>query len=54
MITFHVQAYILNFYLSEYKTNENNLLILSIRISAKNFGFENQIKSVPLYAVHCL
>ena len=26
----------------------------SIRISAKNFGFENNIKSVPLYAVHCI
>jgi predicted AAA+ superfamily ATPase len=26
----------------------------SIRISAKNFGFENNIKSVPLYAVFCL
>ena len=26
----------------------------SIRISAKNFGFENQIKSVPLYAVFCI
>jgi predicted AAA+ superfamily ATPase len=26
----------------------------AIRISAKNFGFENKIKSVPLYAVHCL
>ena len=26
----------------------------SIRISAKNFGFENGIKSVPLYAVFCL
>ena len=26
----------------------------SIRISAKNFGFENNIKSVPLYAVYCL
>jgi predicted AAA+ superfamily ATPase len=26
----------------------------SIRISAKNFGMENGIKSVPLYAVHCL
>jgi hypothetical protein len=25
-----------------------------IRISAKNFGFENQIKSVPLYAVFCI
>jgi predicted AAA+ superfamily ATPase len=26
----------------------------SIRISKKNFGFENQIKSVPLYAVFCI
>ncbi|MDR0312716.1 MAG: DUF4143 domain-containing protein, partial [Treponema sp.] len=26
----------------------------SIRISAKNFGFENGIKSVPLYAVWCI
>ena len=26
----------------------------TIRISAKNFGFENQIKSVPLYAVFCI
>jgi len=26
----------------------------SIRISTKNFGFENNIRSVPLYAVHCL
>ena len=26
----------------------------SIRVSAKNFGFENNIKSVPLYAVFCL
>jgi predicted AAA+ superfamily ATPase len=26
----------------------------SIRISAKNFGFENDIKSVPLYAVFCV
>ncbi len=26
----------------------------SIRISAKNFGFENGIKSVPLYAVFCI
>jgi len=26
----------------------------SIRISQKNFGFENGIKSVPLYAVFCL
>lgn len=26
----------------------------SIRISEKNFGFENNIKSIPLYAVFCL
>lgn len=28
--------------------------IYSIRISEKNFGFENNIKSVPLYAVFCI
>lgn len=26
----------------------------SIRISKKNFGFENRIKSVPLYAAFCI
>jgi len=26
----------------------------AIRVSAKNFGFENDIKSVPLYALFCL
>lgn len=26
----------------------------SIRVSAKNFGFENEIKSIPLYAMFCL
>jgi len=26
----------------------------SIRISAKNFGVDNNIKSVPLYAVFCI
>jgi predicted AAA+ superfamily ATPase len=26
----------------------------SIRISTKNFGSENKIKSIPLYATHCL
>jgi uncharacterized protein len=25
----------------------------SIRVSTKNFGFENGIKSIPLYALHC-
>ncbi|MCU0462793.1 MAG: ATP-binding protein [Bacteroidales bacterium] len=27
---------------------------VSFRISAKNFGFENNIKSIPLYAVFCI
>jgi len=26
----------------------------SIRLSTKNFGFENQIKSIPLYAAFCI
>ncbi|MCL2146833.1 MAG: DUF4143 domain-containing protein, partial [Synergistaceae bacterium] len=26
----------------------------AIRVSAKNFGFENGIKSIPLYAVWCI
>ena len=26
----------------------------SIRISSKNFGFENNIKSIPLYAAFCI
>ena len=26
----------------------------SIRLSTKNFGFENNIKSIPLYAIFCL
>ncbi|MDD7381259.1 MAG: ATPase, partial [Bacilli bacterium] len=26
----------------------------SIRVSQKNFGFENNIKSVPLYATFCI
>ncbi|MCL1976201.1 MAG: ATP-binding protein [Firmicutes bacterium] len=26
----------------------------SIRVSARNFGFENKIKSIPLYALFCL
>jgi len=27
---------------------------ISYRISAKNFGFENHIKSIPLYAAFCI
>ncbi len=26
----------------------------SIRVSSRNFGFENKIKSIPLYAIFCL
>ena len=33
---------------------ENNKVNYGIRISANNFGFENNIKSVPLYAVFCI
>ena len=38
----------LNMFVNQYKSR------YAIRISAKNFGFENQIKSVPLYAVWCI
>jgi len=26
----------------------------AIRVSAKNFGYDNDIKSIPLYALFCL
>ena len=38
----------LNEYIKKYNPK------FSIRISSKNFGFENNIKSVPLYAVFCI
>ncbi len=38
----------LNMFLKQYNSR------YAIRISGKNFGFENMIKSVPLYAVWCL
>ena len=38
----------LNEYIKKYNPN------YSIRISSKNFGFENNIKSIPLYAVFCI
>lgn len=44
----HVRAKSLAQFVGRYGTNR------SIRISAKNFGFENAIKSVPFYAVFCL
>jgi hypothetical protein len=44
----HNRSRSLNLYVEKYKPD------YSIRISAKNFGFENNIKSVPLYAVFCI
>lgn len=44
----NVRSKSLNQYIAKYKP------IYSVRISAKNFGFENKIKSIPLYAVFCI
>lgn len=44
----NVSSRSLNYYIDKYKPR------YSIRISTKNFGFENGIKSVPLYAVFCI
>lgn len=44
----HVKATSLNNYIKKYSPK------YSIRVSGKNFGFENGIKSVPLYAVFCI
>lgn len=38
----------LGMYIKKYKPE------YSIKISSKNFGFENEIKSIPLYAVFCI
>jgi len=38
----------LNVFVEKYKP------AYSLRVSAKNFGFENNIKSVPVYAVFCI
>ena len=38
----------LNYYVQRYKPK------YSIRISSKNFGFSNNIKSIPLYATHLI
>jgi len=43
-----VRSRSLNMFVDKYKP------AYSIRISSKNFGFENNIKSVPLYAVFCI
>lgn len=44
----NIKSKSLNYYIA--KNNPK----YSIRISSKNFGFENNIKSVPLYAVFCI
>ena len=44
----NVNSKSLNHYMGKYKPK------YAIRISTKNFGFENNIKSVPLYATFCI
>ena len=44
----NVRARSLKTYISKYEPK------YSIRVSSKNFGFENNIKSIPLYAVFCI
>jgi len=44
----HTKSRSLNNYMTEYKPK------YGIRVSSKNFGFENNIKSVPLYAIFCI
>lgn len=44
----NVKAKSLKSYVSLYQP------LYSIRVSAKNFGFENGIKSIPLYALFCM
>lgn len=44
----NVQAKSLKIYMQKYQPN------YAIRVSSKNFGFENNIKSIPLYALFCL
>ncbi len=44
----HTKSKSLNNYMKEYNPK------YGIRVSTKNFGFENNIKSIPLYAVFCI
>jgi len=44
----HTKSKSLNNYIKEYNPK------YSIRISSKNFGFNNNIKSVPFYAAFCI
>ena len=44
----HTKSRSLDLYMKTYNPK------YAVRISEKNFGFENNIKSVPLYAVFCI
>ena len=44
----NVRSISLNMYMQEYKPK------YAIRFSTRNFGFENNIKSIPLYAAFCV
>lgn len=44
----NVSSKSLNYYMNRYKPK------YAIRISSKNFGFSNNIKSIPLYAAHLI
>ena len=44
----HIKSRSLNNYMQEFKPK------YGIRLSSKNFGFKNNIKSVPLYAAFCI
>ena len=44
----NVKSKSLKQYVSQYKPP------YAVRVSAKNFGYENGIRSIPLYALFCL
>lgn len=44
----NVRSHSLRVYIEKYKP------VYAIRLSSRNFGFANGIKSVPLYAAHCI
>ena len=44
----NVRSKSLSVYMEKYKP------VYAIRISGRNYGFHNGIKSVPLYATHCI
>lgn len=44
----HVKARSMDVFMKKYEISS------AIRVSAKNFGYENNNKSVPLYAAWCI